>query len=266
MKNKKNLVSVIIPTRYRLRLLKKAIKSALDQSIIPNQIIIVDDACENKVERYIFNLKRNYKNIDIKYIKRENYSEASSPASINLGFKNTTSKYIALLDDDDVWDKNYLRECLKTVKISKANLIISPLYHVRNKKIKIGKKIPRYFNLQDWFRFNPGLICSNIFINSKIFKKLKMLDSKLVYSADRDFMIRFCLRKFKYSILERPMVYYRLSNQVLKSKKFFIYFKSNLRFYRKYFFLMNFRSHLLNLIKLFRYLILIILNFRKKKI
>ena len=54
MKNKKNLVSVIIPTRYRLRLLKKAIKSALDQSITPNQIIIVDDACENKIERYIF--------------------------------------------------------------------------------------------------------------------------------------------------------------------------------------------------------------------
>ncbi|MAV59153.1 MAG: hypothetical protein CMG07_04285 [Candidatus Marinimicrobia bacterium] len=266
MKNKKNLISVIIPTRYRLRLLKKAIKSVLTQSIKPNQIIIVDDACENKVERYISNLKRNYKNIDIKYIKRENYFEASSPASINLGYKNTTSKYIAILDDDDIWDKNYLKECLKNIKKSNAKLIISPLYHVKNKKIKIGKKIPNYFNLQDWFRFNPGLICSNIFISSKIFEKLKMLDSKLVYSADRDFMIRFCLSKFKFSILKRPMVYYRLSNQASKSKKFFRYFKSNLRFYIKYFFSMNFRSHLLNLIKLFRYLIKIILNFKNRKI
>ena len=54
---KNNLVSVIIPTRYRLRLLKNAISSVLSQTILPFQIIIIDDACEHKVERYILKLK-----------------------------------------------------------------------------------------------------------------------------------------------------------------------------------------------------------------
>ena len=138
----------------------------------------------------------------------------------------------------------------KKIDVSKTKMVISPLYHVKYKKISNGKKVPLKFYLQDWLRFNPGLICSNIFLRSATFKKLKMLDSRLVYSADRDFMIRFCLNKFKYSILNRPMVFYTLSNQVLRSKKNIIYFKSNLRFYIKYFFLMNFKSHAINLLKL----------------
>ena len=49
-------------------------------------------------------------------------------------------------------------------------------------------------------------------------------------------MIRFSLSNYKYSILNKPMVFYNIDNHPSKSKKFIRYLKSNLRFYKKYFF------------------------------
>ena len=49
-------------------------------------------------------------------------------------------------------------------------------------------------------------------------KKLNLLDGKLIYSADRDLMIRFSLSNYKYSILNKPMVFYNIDNHPSKSK------------------------------------------------
>ena len=66
--------------------------------------------------------------------------KVSSPASINLGFEFSYSKYIAIIDDDDTWHKDYLDTCLKRMTNSNCKLVVSPLLHVKNKKIKIEKK------------------------------------------------------------------------------------------------------------------------------
>ena len=76
---KKNLISVIIPTRKRLKLLKNALRSVINQSTIPEQIIIIDDASENKVKRYINILKSKHKKINFEYVQRENYYEGFIP-------------------------------------------------------------------------------------------------------------------------------------------------------------------------------------------
>ena len=263
MRTKKNSISVIIPTRKRLKLLKNALRSVINQSTLPEQIIVIDDASENKVKRYINILKSKYRKINFEYVQRKNYYEGSSPASINLGFKYCSSEYLAIIDDDDTWHKNYLDACIKRMTNSSSKLIVSPLLHVKNKKIKIGKKIPIKFKLQDWLTFNPGLICSNIFINRNVFKKLNLLDGKLIYSADRDLMIRFSLSNYKYSILNKPMVFYNIDNHPSKSKKFIRYLKSNLRFYKKYFFLMNLSSHFVNLRKLLTFSLIYLFNYMR---
>ena len=82
----KNSISVIIPTRKRLKLLKNALRSVINQSTLPEQIIVIDDASENKVKRYINILKSKYRKINLN-MSRKNYYEGSSPAPINLGFK-----------------------------------------------------------------------------------------------------------------------------------------------------------------------------------
>lgn len=245
----KNKISVIIPTRLRLKLLKTALKSVLKQTEKPFEIIVVDDASDKKVLEYIKNLKRNTK-IRILYIARKNYKENSSPESINLGFKKSKSEFLAILDDDDYWKKDYLKECKKIIKKENCHLIISPINNIYKKKKIFVRKVPTIFNLQDWLTYNPGLICSNIFIKARTFRKIGMLDGNLPYSADRDLMIRLNLKKYKYEVLKNPLVNYTNSVHPFKSKKAEIYTKSNLRFYKKHYSSMTFNSHLINIKKL----------------
>ena len=62
---KNNLVSVIIPTRYRLRLLKNAISSVLSQTILPFQIIIIDDENSKNSKHTLNKIKKKSKKIKI---------------------------------------------------------------------------------------------------------------------------------------------------------------------------------------------------------
>ena len=99
------LVSAIIVTHNRLPLLKRAVKSVENQTYDNIELIVVDDASDDGTNIYGDELiKRGYKYL---YIDKE-HSKGGNHAR-NVGIKNSTGEYIALLDDDDYW-KSYKTE------------------------------------------------------------------------------------------------------------------------------------------------------------
>ena len=95
-------VSVVIPTFNRCYALQKAIDSVLAQSIVPMEIIVVDDGSTDDTPSSI----ASYGN-RIRYLRQEN---AGVSAARNRGVANATSQWIAFLDDDD----EYVPEKLET--------------------------------------------------------------------------------------------------------------------------------------------------------
>lgn len=96
------LVSVIIPTYSRPEFIKRAIKSVLNQSYKPIEIIVVDDNgrnTENQVETEK-TLSSFIKSNQIKYIIHETNRNGS--AARNTGAQASHGEYITFLDDDDV--------------------------------------------------------------------------------------------------------------------------------------------------------------------
>jgi glycosyltransferase involved in cell wall biosynthesis len=93
-----SLVSVIMPTYNRPKLLRRAIESVLVQSFTDYEIIVVDDCSTDDAEAVVtsFNDKR------IRYIKLDKNS-GGSMLPRRVGIKEANSKYIAILDDDDFW-------------------------------------------------------------------------------------------------------------------------------------------------------------------
>ncbi len=90
------LVSVIIPTYNRTRFLKETLNSIVRQTYKNIEIFVVDDGTrgdENKI------LCSTYKNLI--YIKIDNSGGPATPR--NIGISNSTGKYIAFVDDDDIW-------------------------------------------------------------------------------------------------------------------------------------------------------------------
>lgn len=91
------LVSIIINTRNRCKLLPRAIDSALEQTYKNFELIVVDgqstDETRNVVEDYISKDNR------VKYLYIE--ENKSAVYCLNLGFNYAYGKLISLLDDDD---------------------------------------------------------------------------------------------------------------------------------------------------------------------
>lgn len=90
------LVSVIIPTYNRPSLLKETLESVVMQSFQNFEIIVIDDGTPNSTNEELCALYQR-----TTYQKIENSGGPSKPR--NTGIKLAKGKYIAFVDDDDLW-------------------------------------------------------------------------------------------------------------------------------------------------------------------
>ena len=100
-------VSVVIPTYNRCNFLEEALRSVFAQTYQDFEILVVDDASSDKTEKTIYEKFGEYIDLGrIKYLRNKRKMERSY--SRNRGIKKATGRYIAFLDDDDVWLPNHL--------------------------------------------------------------------------------------------------------------------------------------------------------------
>lgn len=106
-----NIVSVIIPAYNAMQTIEKALKSALIQTDVNIEIIVVNDGSIDNTEIILNNYERDFKNI--KVIHQCNKGVASAR---NRGVLESTGDYIAFLDSDDEWHPNKLALQLEVLK------------------------------------------------------------------------------------------------------------------------------------------------------
>jgi glycosyltransferase involved in cell wall biosynthesis len=104
-------VTVVIPTTGR-ESLQRALDSILNQTLPVNEILIVCNGCQIDDINILDSKKIP---IRILYSSRQGASAAR-----NIGIREATSKYIALLDDDDYWLPTKIE---KQIKFIEENLL-----------------------------------------------------------------------------------------------------------------------------------------------
>lgn len=88
-------VSVVIPTYNRAALLAKAVESVLAQSVLPDEVVIVDDGSTDETHELCAQWPS-----PVRYVYQQN---AGVSAARNRGINEARGRYIAFLDSDDVW-------------------------------------------------------------------------------------------------------------------------------------------------------------------
>lgn len=112
-------VSVVIPSYKRHEEVVRAIKSVLEQTLKPTEIIVCNDGPDRIKGRLLDQLE----NDRVRYITASRRGSAS--ATRNSGIMWATGDWVALLDDDDVWRPDKLAvqfEALKRSGIGQAIL------------------------------------------------------------------------------------------------------------------------------------------------
>ena len=102
-------VSVVIPTRNRADLLRKALDSVFSQTYPPMEIIVIDDASQDS---------RAYAGVDALLDSRVRYVRNERPlgpsGARNAGIHLASGELVAFLDDDDEWLPEKLEKQVRT--------------------------------------------------------------------------------------------------------------------------------------------------------
>ena len=194
-------ISVIIPTYNRKKTLARAIRSVLNQSFSPFEILIIDDGSNDGTEEWV---KENFQNI--KYIYQNNHGVSSAR---NIGIENAYGDWVAFLDSDDEWLPNKLYEQVKAIDSNPE----MKFFHtneiwirngVRVNQMKKHKKYGGYIfeKCLDICRVSP----SSVLIQKEVFDNIGIFDESLRVCEDYDLWLRIT-SKYPVVFLDMPLIY-----------------------------------------------------------
>ncbi len=191
MKEKETpLVSVIIPTRNRPDDLLSAIGSVISQTYPNIEIIVVNDGGEE-----VANLLESVKGtIPITYVKHP--TRRGPGAARNTGIKKARGKYLAYLDDDDIFYRDHVETLVNFLESSEYKVAYTDAYCALQTK-KGGKYITYSKSLLYSYEFDAEmLLVLNFFPTLSVIhdkaciQKVGFFDESLETHEDWDFWIR----------------------------------------------------------------------------
>lgn len=195
-------VSVIIRVYNAEKTIRKAVASALNQDFPKKdfEIIIVNDgSTDNSLE-----ILKSYK----KKIRLINQKNQGAVAAANRGFKEARGKYIIILDADDCFETNILREMVAVLdKRPQVDFIYSDYYE----KSKEGEiKLISTKNI-----FNT--IASGIMFRKSKFKKEGFYREDIKF-PEYDLLLK-TQDKWQGHHLAKPLFYYNRKEESLTGDK-----------------------------------------------
>src|SRR4051812_37930708 len=90
-------VSVVIPTRDRWPILGRALASALGQEAVAVEVVLVDDGSREPAPAWVTGIADSR----VRLLRHE--ASRGVARARNRGLEEATGRWVAFLDDDDLW-------------------------------------------------------------------------------------------------------------------------------------------------------------------
>jgi glycosyltransferase involved in cell wall biosynthesis len=172
-------ISVVIPTRDRARRLERTLAGALDQRGVDLEVIVVDDgstdpvACANDPRIRV-----------VRHVRSRGVATAR-----NRGIAEARGKWVAFLDDDDLWAPTKLRTQLCAAKRAKASFVFGAGVMV-DERLRVLRVVPP--PEPDRLRERLSSLnaipfgCSNVVACTELVRRVGGFDEQLSQLADWD--------------------------------------------------------------------------------
>ena len=205
--------SVVIPLYNKENYIQNTIESALNQTFIDFEIIVVNDgSMDNSL-----NIVENNKDSRIKThsIKNSGVSRAR-----NIGIQKAKSDYIVFLDADDLWEENHLEELFKLLKAHPyCGIYAMGYFKIFNNSKPIKASFHGHDNfcgIVENFFLASSIDCiawtSAVMIPKTIFNTIGGFNENMRSVQDTDLWIRIAL-KYKVAFCSKPTAYKVIRNE-----------------------------------------------------
>ncbi|MBP6823934.1 MAG: glycosyltransferase [Acidobacteria bacterium] len=208
-------VSVIIPAYNSALFIAATIRSVLDQTYGNYEVIIVDDGSTDDTLQVLNTFVPSSCDFVEKPIRVFSKSNGGPASARNLAIRNSTGKYIAFLDGDDLWTPDKLAEQVafleqhSEVGMTFAEAIV---FTERNGQKEFREKIG-YTGETSFCHLLLGdhIPNSTVMIRRECVDKIGLLNesSELVAVEDYEYWLRLA-RSFPIKGIAKPMAYYRV--------------------------------------------------------
>ncbi|MCQ2550365.1 MAG: glycosyltransferase [Lachnospiraceae bacterium] len=204
MSSEKKLVSAIIITHNRLKQLKKAVESVLNQDYPYMELIIVDDASEDGTEQYGESLSDS----KVYYVRLLEHKGGNYAR--NVGIKKSRGKYIAFLDDDDYWYRNKISSQIDYFcKHPEIGILHTGFTVDYGKCFLKYNKIPNRSYQGDIIEkqkyAHPFCCTVTLMIRKDLLNLCGGFDENVHYWQEYELMLQL-IRKTKVGLIEQPLV------------------------------------------------------------
>jgi glycosyltransferase involved in cell wall biosynthesis len=195
----KPLITTIIPTYRRPKLLRRAIKSVLNQTYPHFQVCVYDNASGDETAEVVAEFAKKDPRVKY-YCHKENIGMTKN---FNFGLARVNTPFFSFLSDDDILLPNFYEAALKGFeKYPEAMFSATQTLTVNQEGQIIG--------YNQFFTRNPGLYLpyegllamlkhylltwTGILFRREIIKKIGLLDEKIILISDVDFEYRIAAR------------------------------------------------------------------------
>ncbi len=201
-------VSVIVPTYNRPQMLGEALQSILNQNYRHFEIVVVNDGGPD-VQSALTRLRGNN---DIVYLRHD--VNKGSAAARNTGLKVARGKYVAYLDDDDVFRPDHLGTLVGFLETTGHKVTYSDAYRAHQRSLNgayriVGRDIPYSYD------FDYDLILIRNFVpmiclmhEKSCGQAVGFFDEALRVHEDWDFLIRVS-RQFQIAHIRKVTCEFR---------------------------------------------------------
>jgi glycosyltransferase involved in cell wall biosynthesis len=191
-------VSVIIPAYRAERTIRRAIDSALAQTVPPTEILVVDDGSPHPLAPCLADYDHR-----VRVIRQANARAASAR---NTGIEQATGEFIAFLDADDYWELDKLERQLEIFRTHSELGMVAGRYYTEQPgavrtlaAIRVDNNHDRVLRVRSSQAFHLGTrVWTSVVLIRRSFLGKERFVSGLEPAEDRDLWIRLASRGSLY--------------------------------------------------------------------
>lgn len=199
--------------------LKAALDSIFQQSFTDFELIIVCDNPSNEIlKKNVVDLTKEDTRVKIIW-NEENIGLA---LSLNKAFKASQGEYLIRMDADDICVKDRFEKQIALMEESKYDLVCSSYYYINENGDLISRRADYYTEkqIQDFLPLKNIIHHPTVVMRRDIFQKVGMYRN-FPCSQDYDLWLRMLDLGCSMYMMEEKLLYYRIREQSVTSKKGF---------------------------------------------